>query len=406
MKIVFFLFKFPVVSETFILNQIAFFIKNGIDVEIVSVFPGEKDIQHNIISEYDLMSKTRFLLDSEPNGKFKKLFSRIKGVADCLASGNGIKCANFRHYGYFSKTLLLPQIISKKNERSIVADVIISHFGTTAALLNQLKRLGFANGKTAAIFHGNDISHKRILSSFEKDYIQLFDDADYIFPISDLWASKIITNENIRNKTYVVRMGVDVDKFTYTEPTRFNTPLRLLTTARLMEKKGIDVAIRACAELKSKGVEFVYNIIGNGPLKEQLQRLVVKYDLTSNVVFHGVQSQETITSFLNSADLFLLPSMTAVDGDMEGIPVALMEAMAVGTPVVSTYHSGIPELIEHNVSGFLVGENDFLALADIIMDIRKRPFNEIIQVAKNARVKIELTFNRDASYREMLKYIQ
>ncbi|HGF5710751.1 TPA: glycosyltransferase, partial [Klebsiella pneumoniae] len=96
----------------------------------------------------------------------------------------------------------------------------------------------------------------------------------------------------------------------------------------------------------------------------------------------------------------------AVDGDMEGIPVALMEAMAVGTPVVSTYHSGIPELIEHNVSGFLVGENDFLALADIIMDIRKRPFNEIIQVAKNARVKIELTFNRDASYREMLKYIQ
>lgn len=59
------------VSETFILNQIAFFIKNGIDVEIVSVFPGEKDIQHNIINEYDLMSKTRFLLDSEPNGKFK-----------------------------------------------------------------------------------------------------------------------------------------------------------------------------------------------------------------------------------------------------------------------------------------------------------------------------------------------
>lgn len=153
-------------------------------------------------------------------------------------------------------------------------------------------------------------------------------------------------------------------------------------------------------------MEFVYNIIGNGPLKEQLQRLVVKYDLTSNVVFHGVQSQETITSFLNSADLFLLPSMTAVDGDMEGIPVALMEAMAVGTPVVSTYHSGIPELIEHDVSGFLVGENDSLALAEIIMDIRNRPLDEIIQVTKNARLKIELTFNRDASYREMLKYIQ
>lgn len=98
--------------------------------------------------------------------------------------------------------------------------------------------------------------------------------------------------------------------------------------------------------------------------------------------------------------------MTAVDGDMEGIPVALMEAMAVGTPVVSTYHSGIPELIEHDVSGFLVGENDSLALAEIIMDIRNRPLDEIIQVTKNARLKIELTFNRDASYREMLKYIQ
>ncbi|EKJ8408946.1 colanic acid biosynthesis glycosyltransferase WcaL, partial [Klebsiella pneumoniae] len=183
MKVVFFVLKFPVSSETFILNQIDYFINRGIQVEIISVFPGDVGVNHAVMKNNDLMSRVRYLLPAEPKDKSKRILSRLSALKNILKKRTIVKSLNFNKYGYYSKTLLIPLILSHNNQ-NITADYIISHFGTTASLLNQLKRLGFVSGKTAAVFHGNEISQLRVLKLFNKDYVQLFKYADFIFPVS------------------------------------------------------------------------------------------------------------------------------------------------------------------------------------------------------------------------------
>ncbi|NGX87669.1 glycosyltransferase [Rahnella sp. Lac-M11] len=403
MKVSFFVYKFPVASETFIINQIAYFIKKGIDVEVVSVFPGEFNIKHKSLTQYRILDKVRFLLDKEPDSKGQKLITRVIAATGALTNKKAFESLNFKKYGYYAKTLILSQILSK-NSRKIKSDINIAHFGTTAALLNQLKRLGFVDGKIAAVFHGNDISQKRILNLFHSDYEQLFNDANYIFPVSELWASKIALTPAIKNKTHVIRMGVNISKFIYKERITISYPIKLLSIARLTEKKGISVAINACLLLKQQNVDFDYTIIGDGPLRKELESQVTNLGLGDKIAFLGAQTQETVSEYLNNSDVFLLPSVTASDGDMEGIPVALMEAMAIGIPVISTFHSGIPELIEDRVSGFLVNENDAASIAGVISEIIDNP-GVLPDICRNAKQTIDNEFDQDKSYSRMLNIL-
>lgn len=403
MKVAFFVYKFPVASETFIINQIAYFIKKGIDVEVVSVFPGDFNIKHKSLTQYRILDKVRFLLDKEPDSKGQKLITRVIAAIGALTNKKAFESLNFKKYGYYAKTLILSQILSR-NSRKIKSDINIAHFGTTAALLNQLKRLGFVDGKIAAVFHGNDISQKRILNLFHSDYEQLFNDANYIFPVSELWASKIALTPAIKNKTHVIRMGVNVSKFIYKERITISHPIKLLSIARLTEKKGISVAINACLLLKQQNVGFDYTIIGEGPLRKELESQVANLGLGDKIAFLGAQTQETVSEYLNNSGVFLLPSVTAADGDMEGIPVALMEAMAIGIPVISTFHSGIPELIEDRVSGFLVNENDAASIAGVISEIIDDP-GVLPDICRNAKQKIDNEFDQDKSYSRMLNIL-
>lgn len=399
MNILFFVYKFPVLSETFILNQIAYFINQGCDVRIASVFPGDLSIEHKVIKEFDLLNKTQYLLESEPHGKFARVFGRIKSLAPAAFNYSVIKSINVKKYGYYAKTLLLPQILSK-SEKKIESDVIISHFGTTAALANQLRNLGFLRGKLAAVFHGNDISQARILNLFNEDYVNLFNSADFIFPVSQLWANKIKSMSGHDNNIHVIRMGIAVNRFPFKPRTNLNNPVKLLSIARLTEKKGISVAINACLLLKQQNVDFDYIIIGDGPLRKELESQVANLGLSDKIAFLGAQTQETVTEYLNNSDVFLLPSVTAADGDMEGIPVALMEAMAIGIPVISTFHSGIPELIENRVSGFLVNENDAASIANVVIEIINDP-TILFSICHNAKQKIDDEFDQDKSYSKM-----
>ena len=108
----------------------------------------------------------------------------------------------------------------------------------------------------------------------------------------------------------------------------------------------------------------------------------------------GFKPSHEVKAMLDEADLFLLPSITGADGDMEGIPVALMEAMAVGLPVVSTVHSGIPELIDADRSGWLVPENDPEALADRLAALSAIQPEALVPVVSRAREKVETEFNQ------------
>ena len=121
----------------------------------------------------------------------------------------------------------------------------------------------------------------------------------------------------------------------------------------------------------------------------RLRTLIEQYQLEDVVEMPGFKPSHEVKAMLDDADVFLLPSVTGADGDMEGIPVALMEAMAVGIPVVSTLHSGIPELITSEHSGWLVPENNALALADRLAAFSNIDQQTLIPVLQNARQKLK-----------------
>ncbi|CAM6610494.1 hypothetical protein ESCOCK405M_22805 [Escherichia coli] len=147
-------------------------------------------------------------------------------------------------------------------------------------------------------------------------------------------------------------MGVNMDRFSLRPLKAPDGCLQILSVARLTEKKGLHVAIEACRQLKERGVNFRYRILGIGPWERRLRTLIEQYQLEDHVEMPGFKPSHEVKMLLDEADVFLLPSVTGADGDMEGIPVALMEAMAVGIPVLSTVHSGIPELIDSGHSGW------------------------------------------------------
>ena len=152
-----------------------------------------------------------------------------------------------------------------------------------------------------------------------------------------------------------------------------NSAIKILTVARLTEKKGLEYSLKAIRHLLNKGFIIEYTIVGDGPLEKQLRDMAIELQLQHQVHFLGKADQNEIVTLYKQSHLFLLPSVTAFDGDQEGIPVVLMEAQACGLPVISTWHTGIPELVVDGVSGFLVPEKDVDALTEKLAYLIEHP---------------------------------
>ena len=404
MKVGFFLLKFPLSSETFVLNQITAFIDMGFEVEIVALQKGDTQNTHAAWTKYNLAARTRWLQD-EPQGKVAKLRHRASQTLRGIHRKNTWQALNLKRYGAESRNLILSAICGQV-VTPLHADVFIAHFGPAGVTAAKLRELGVIRGKIATIFHGIDISSRDVLNHYTPEYQQLFRRGDLMLPISDLWAGRLQKMGCPREKIAVSRMGVDMTRFSPRPVKAPATPLEIISVARLTEKKGLHVAIEACRQLKEQGVAFRYRILGIGPWERRLRTLIEQYQLEDVVEMPGFKPSHEVKAMLDDADVFLLPSVTGADGDMEGIPVALMEAMAVGIPVVSTLHSGIPELVEADKSGWLVPENDARALAQRLAAFSQLDTDELAPVVKRAREKVEHDFNQQVINRELASLLQ
>ena len=386
MKVGFFLLKFPLSSETFVLNQITAFIDMGFEVEIVALQKGDTQNTHAAWTKYNLAARTRWLQD-EPQGKVAKLRHRASQTLRGIHRKNTWQALNLKRYGAESRNLILSAICGQV-ATPFHADVFIAHFGPAGVTAAKLRELGVIRGKIATIFHGIDISSREVLNHYTPEYQQL---------------QKMGCP---REKIAVSRMGVDMTRFSPRPVKAPATPLEIISVARLTEKKGLHVAIEACRQLKEQGVAFRYRILGIGPWERRLRTLIEQYQLEDVIEMPGFKPSHEVKAMLDDADVFLLPSVTGADGDMEGIPVALMEAMAVGIPVVSTLHSGIPELVEADKSGWLVPENDACALAQRLAAFSQLDTDELTTVVKRAREKVEHDFNQQVINRELASLLQ
>ena len=210
--------------------------------------------------------------------------------------------------------------------------------------------------------HANDIFAPR---NFEIGLDKLVDTARVIVTVSD-YAKKFLQEHFPERANRVRRIynGLNLAEF---GPADFSSaPPLILAVGRLIAKKGFADLIRACALIAGRGKSFRCEIIGEGPLENELREQIERLNLQDRVALSGAKPQLEVRQRLATANVFALPSIIDSDGGMDNLPTVIMEAMATGLPVVSTRIGGIPEMVVENETGFLVQPNDAAALADAI----------------------------------------
>ncbi len=202
--------------------------------------------------------------------------------------------------------------------------------------------------------------------------------------------------QKFKHKMHIVHCGVSPEQFLPPNPKPANPVPLILFVAQLVERKGSPILVEACRLLVERGLVFECVIVGDGPEKMLVEQLVQQYHLGEAVKLPGALFQEQLVEYLCRADVFVLPCITASNGDMDGVPVSLMEAMCMEIATVSTKVSGIPELIEDGESGLLVPEKDAVALADALQRLLE---DEALRarLGRNGRQKIRHEFDVDAN---------
>lgn len=360
MKIAIVTGRFPIIGEAFILDQITKLIDRGHDITIIAGSDPKETIAHEKVKRYRLLEITYYT--KPPKNKIKRISQACRIILTYWHEHANLllKVLNVFRYGRRALSLSLLFYLEPFLKRKF--DLIHVHFGPQAMFYLFIKDL--IDVPYVATFHGYDYS--KVLSSFQgKDYRGLFRNADVITASSNYALNKIQELGCDARKLIKTPYGIEVDNITlrlrYLQPSE---ELRILTVARLTEKKGIPIAVQAIAKLSSK-YRLRYDIVGATPepLKTHIRELIHKLNLDSNVTLHGPKTREELKKIYDDAHLFLMASHTSSDGDEESQGVVLLEAQAAGLPIVATLHNGFPESIAVGQSGYLVCEKDVDALA-------------------------------------------
>ncbi|MHB8624130.1 MAG: glycosyltransferase [Sulfuricaulis sp.] len=216
------------------------------------------------------------------------------------------------------------------------------------------------------------------------------------------------------NRSYLKRRGVAAEKLAVVRcgvgiPTRQTAPVferrkryRIGTLSRLVEKKGIDILIRAVSELRNRPYQIELIIAGEGKMRRELEALVQSLDLTDTVHFDGRVAHGQVTAWMEGLDAFVMACRKDVNGDMDGVPVALMEAMSQFVPVISTRLSGIPELVIHEETGLLADPGDYLGLA-VQIDRLLESAELRSELTGRAQEHIHREFSQDINLNRLLR---
>jgi colanic acid/amylovoran biosynthesis glycosyltransferase len=367
MKIAFIVNQFPALSETFILNQITGLLDRGHEVDIYAYGPRNEPEVHANVEKYNLLKHTYYMaIDaSAPTSKMYLLVRGIGRIAMGLHKNPMavLNTLNFLISGKETATLgTLYQIVPFLDKGPY--DIVHCHFGPLGNLAIILKAIGAVQGQIVTTFRGYDIS-SYIRQEGEHIYDTLFQRGELFLCVSEQIKAMLIKLGCEERKIIVHRSGVHISesRFCLNRP-KIGSKLQLLTIARLVEKKGVQYGIQSVAKVLKKYSDIEYRIAGDGHLRNDLQALIEELQAGNNIRLLGWQRHEQVVELLQTSDILLAPSVTSEDGDREGIPGAIVEALAWGLPVLSTRHSGIPEVVQDGESGLLVPERDTDALAE------------------------------------------
>jgi colanic acid/amylovoran biosynthesis glycosyltransferase len=391
MKVAFLIDKFPSLSETFVINQAFGLLERGHTVDIYAHRTDGLDRNHAVVEQYGLRDRTTYTqMPVHPLRRWLKgltLFLRHFPQAPqrILRSLNGFK------YGRSASSLrLFYRTVSLLNAPAY--DIIHGQFGMYGLEATYLREIGAIQGKVVSTFRGGDISWYVQLHG-PQVYQPLFAKGDFFLANCEFFRQRAIQLGCDPLNIKVLRSGLDYAKFPYRirqpEP---NGTIRVVTTGRLVEKKGIEYGIKAIAQVLRTYPHLEYHIVGDGYLMKPLQQLIQDLGVTDHVKLLGWKTHQELIEILDRAHLFMAPCVTAKDGNQDAPVNTLKEAMAMGLPVIATEHGGIPELVEDEVSGFLVPERNVDAIAQKLNVLIAHP-DYWKRMGQSGRLCVETTYS-------------
>ena len=318
MRVGFLANHFPKVSETFVIASIGAAINAGHEVAVFARRTGDPDVMQQAgVSELGLLDKTLYL--NAPSRKVDRLCRVPSLFWQARYRVPVLRALNVRRYGRQAMSLNLAYAAAGVLSAPPV-DVLHAQFGTLVPLLVTLRRLGAIPESTGLIvsIRGADIS--RYLRQDPQMYDEAFGIVDRWLSVSRYFAERLVSVGAPRERVQVIHSGIDVLSIPFTSPHRTTDGVpHLVMVGRLVEKKGFGTALEALARVAVEGLEFRVTVVGDGPLRSQLERRTQILGLAPRVSFVGPRHREEVLSLLATGDVFAAPSLTAEDGDEEGI---------------------------------------------------------------------------------------
>jgi glycosyltransferase involved in cell wall biosynthesis len=364
MRLGYFYSRYPVISQTFCDAEMLALERLGIELEIGSVYPPLTSLRHEHISR--LRAPVRYA----PPQEILKIWEK-----DAKTTGKWPGALVDQHewkYGPSFKTeqrarnaLYFAELFSRNS-----VDHFHVHFANraahTAIFLKEISKIPFsvtAHGQDFMKDLGNDDLLREICAA-----------AEFVAAETD-YSRELLCQRcpDSTGKIYRVYNGIDLEFFPAPYPSTANPVAHIISVGRLVAFKGFDYLIDACGELARRGLDFTCEIIGDGPLRDELQARIDTLQLSPRVKLPGSLSQGAVIEKLRAADIFALASVTDKQGASDVFPTVIIEAMATARPVVSTRLAGIPELVGHGETGLLVAPGDAIALVQALEELIRDP---------------------------------
>ena len=393
MRIAYVVSLFPKLSETFILREIIELRRRGHEVVIVSLRGQLEPVAHKEAAELAGLTLYPDLGLHPALATVRCALTRPLALAAITAR---LVRSHLAHPVILAKTLaLLPWSVGFAAKlRAKGVDHVHAHWATypaTAAwIISKLNRVPYS-----VTGHAHDIYLPNPMLPLK------LSDASFFATISEFNRALLIQmcGPEALEKVRVIHCGLPLASFPYAESRPGPSgPPAVVSVGRLVDYKGFDVLVRACARLRQKGLPIRCVVVGEGPERGALEALVRELGLEGAVTLVGEKPQDQVRERISGADAFALASTKGRDGQQDGIPIVLMEAMALGVPVISTKISGIPELVADNVTGLLAAPGDDAHLAAALERIlADRELRERLRASARAMIDKEFNLSRSVS---------
>jgi len=359
--------RFPTVTETFILREFVEMEAQGQPVRLVPMIKESPPVLHDAAKPWTGRALyTPFVSPGIVAANLRALATmplRYAGTLARLIAGTIRKPGRLiRTLALFPKSVYLAQKLEREGIRHIHVH-FASHPTTLALIISRFSGITFS-----FTVHAHDIQVDRSLLRWK------IADARFVRSCTEFNRRFLegLYPAEARGKIEVIHYGVEPENYAGGRVTQAATPT-VLTVAAHKLYKGLPFLIEACRILRDEGLSFECHLVGHGPMYAQLEGMIRERNLTDRVHLLGARPEGEVARRMKETTLFVLPSIVEPNGKMEGMPNALIEAMAGGAPVISTTTAGIPELIEHGVTGLLVPPEDAQALAAAMRELLTDP---------------------------------